>query len=134
MKMAFNADPDKQAIEVLFSSKTNKFDHPPSFLNGFPIVQVKETKHLGLSSIQFKFCEVYEFKDYQKNKADCRYNTMKHLNDFLPLKTLNQMNRFLFRPPLNYRDINYHVPNTVLPISEDWWISLCRQMEFIELP
>ena len=83
MKMAFNADPDKQAIEVLFSSKTNKFDHPPSFLNGFPIVQVKETKHLGLSSIQFKFCEAYEFKDYQKNKADCRYNNNDRPSFFL---------------------------------------------------
>ena len=45
-KMAFNPDPNKQANEVLFSCKTKKVDHPPLFFNGFPVVQVKETKHL----------------------------------------------------------------------------------------
>ena len=46
--MAFNPDPNKQANEVLFSCKTKKVDHPPLNFNGFPVVQVKETKHLGL--------------------------------------------------------------------------------------
>ena len=52
-KMAFNPDPNKQANEVLFSCKTKKVDHPPISFNGFPVVQVKETKHLGLV-LQFK--------------------------------------------------------------------------------
>ena len=51
--MAFNPDPIKQENEVLFSCKTKKIDHPPIFFNGFPVVQVKETKHLGLI-LQFK--------------------------------------------------------------------------------
>ena len=31
LKMAFNPDPNKQANEVLFSSKKKKVDHPPTF-------------------------------------------------------------------------------------------------------
>ena len=52
-KMEFNPDPNKQANEVLFSCKTKKVDHPPLSFNGFPLVQVEETKHLGLV-LQFK--------------------------------------------------------------------------------
>ena len=52
-KMAFNPDPNKQANEVLFSCKTKKVEHPALSFNGFPVVQVKETKHLGLV-LQFK--------------------------------------------------------------------------------
>ena len=51
--MAFNTDPNKQANEVLFSCKTKSVDHPQKFFNGFPVVQVKETKHQGLV-LQFK--------------------------------------------------------------------------------
>ena len=46
--MAFNPDPNKQANEVLFSCKNKAVDHPPILFNGHPVVQVKETKHLGL--------------------------------------------------------------------------------------
>ena len=46
--MAINPDPNKQANESLFYCNTKPVNHPPILINGFPVVQVKETKHLGL--------------------------------------------------------------------------------------
>ena len=129
-KMAFNPDPNKQANEVLFSCKTKKVDHPPLIFNGFPVVQVKETKHLGLvlqSSLNF----VKHLTEKVK-KAKQIVGIMKHLNDLLPLKTLNQMYKSLVRPHLDYCDIIYHIPHTIRPPSEGCGISLHHLMEFVE--
>ena len=128
--MAFNPDPNKQANEVLFSCKTKKVDHPPLIFNGFPVVQVKETKHLGLvlqSSLNF----VKHLTEKVK-KAKQIVGIMKHLNDLLPLKTLNQMYKSLVRPHLDYCDIIYHIPHTIRPPSEGCGISLHHLMEFVE--
>ena len=127
-KMAFNPDPNKQANEVLFSCKTKKVDHPPLFFNGFPVVQVKETKHLGLI-LQFNLNFVKHLIEKMK-KAKQIIGIMKHLNFLLPFKTLNQMYKSLVRPHLDYCDIIYHIPQTVRPPPEG--ISLHHQMESIE--
>ena len=127
-KMAFNPDPNKQANEVLFSCKTKKVDHPPLFFNGFPVVQVKETKHLGLI-LQFNLNFVKHLIEKMK-KAKQIIGIMKHLNYLLPFKTLNQMYKSLVRPHLDYCDIIYHIPQTVRPPPEG--ISLHHQMESIE--
>ena len=47
-KMQFNPDISKQAIEVIFSHKNNKPDHPLLVFNGIPVAREKSTKHLGL--------------------------------------------------------------------------------------
>ena len=79
-KMAFNPDPNKQANEVLFSCKTKKVDHPPIFFNGFPVVQVKETKHLGL---------ILHFE----------LNFEKHLMEKIKKAKKNYWNDKAFEPP-----------------------------------
>ena len=48
-KMAFNPEPNKQAVEVLFSKKINNPDHPPLYFNGYTVSKVKVHKHLGLN-------------------------------------------------------------------------------------
>ena len=126
-KMAFNPDPNKQANEVLFSCKTKKVDHPPIFFNGFPVVQVKETKHLGLF-LQFKLNFEKHLSEKIK-KAKRIIGIMKHLNYLLPLKTLNQMYKSLVRPHLDYCDIIYHIPQTVHPHGG---ITLNCHMESVE--
>ena len=127
-KMAFNPDPNKQANEVLFSCKTKKVDHPPLFFNGFPVVQVKETKHLGLI-LQFNLNFVKHLTEKMK-KAKRIIGIIKHLNYLLPFKTLNQMYKSLVRPHLDYCDIIYHIPQTVRPPPEG--VTLHHQMESIE--
>ena len=56
-KLEFNPNPTKQAIEVLFSCKISKPDHPPLMFNGSVVKKMKEHKHLGLtldSSLSYK--------------------------------------------------------------------------------
>ena len=129
-KMAFNPDPNKQANEVLFSCKTKKVDHPPIYFNGFPVVKVSETKHLGLilqSKLSFEKHLTEKIK-----KAKRIIGIIKHLNLLLPFKTLNQMYKSLVRPHLDYCDIIYHIPQLVHPPSEGGGVTLNYLMELTE--
>ena len=47
-KMVFNPDITKQAIEVIFSVKKNKPDHPELIFNDIPVARQDHTKHLGV--------------------------------------------------------------------------------------
>ena len=44
-RMSFNPDPNKQAVEVTFSTKRVKTDHPDILFGGVPVVKVEEHKH-----------------------------------------------------------------------------------------
>ena len=55
---------------------------------------------------------------------------MKHLNNLLPFKSLNQMYKSLVRPHLDYCDIVYHIPPTVRNPPEG--VTLHHQMEMVE--
>ena len=44
--MSFNPDPQKQAVELIFS--TRKANHPIILFNNLPMMQVVEHKHLGI--------------------------------------------------------------------------------------
>ena len=46
--MVFNPDITKQAIEVIFSCKKKKTDHPELIFNGIPVARESFTKHLGV--------------------------------------------------------------------------------------
>ena len=46
--MVFNPDITKQAIEVIFSVKTIKPDHPEYIFNEIPVARKDCTKHLGV--------------------------------------------------------------------------------------
>ena len=94
------------------------------------MVQVKETKHLGLV-LQFKLnFEKHLFEKMKKAKRII--GMVKHLNYLLPLKTLNQMYKSLVRPHLDYCDIIYHIPQTVHPQSVGGGITLNSHMERVE--
>ena len=47
-KMVFNPDISKQAIEVIFSVKKKKPEHPELLFNGIPVSREDHTKHLGV--------------------------------------------------------------------------------------
>ena len=47
-KMSFNPDPDKQAVEVLFSRQNNTVQHPPLYFNNAQVPKEEKHKHSGL--------------------------------------------------------------------------------------
>ena len=47
-KMVFNPDITKQAVEVIFSVKKKKPNHPDLEFNGIPVACEDHTKHLGV--------------------------------------------------------------------------------------
>ena len=107
--MAFNPDPTKQATEIIFTCKKKDIDHPELTFNGAYVARVKEHKHLGLilePNLSFKR-HLYE----KMVKAKQNIGIIKHLNKFLPFKTLNQMYKALVRSHLDYCDIIYHTIN-----------------------
>ena len=118
-KMSFNPDPNKQATEMLFSQKINKVDHPDLYFNGSIVTRVTEHGHLGLvltPKLKFENHLVIKIK-----KAKKVIGIIKHLNRYLPLKSLDQMYKILVRPHLEYCDFIYHLPasNQLLPGEMD---------------
>ena len=87
--MEFNPYPNKQANEVLFSCKKVSPIHPHLIFNGTVVKKVNEQKHLGLildSGWSFR-----KHLDEKIIKAKKYIGIIKHLSQFLPLKTLDQM-------------------------------------------
>ena len=127
-KMAFNPDPNKQANEILFSCKKKAVNHPQLVFNGSPVLRVDEHKHLGL--ILTPTLNFAKHIAEKVKKAKRNIGIMKHLNKFLPIKTLIHMYKALVRSHLDYCDIVYHIP----PTSHDppFGISLHDHMETIE--
>ena len=130
-KMAFNPDPTKQATEILFSRKKKSIKHPDLIFNGTPVSRVKEHKHLGLilqNNLSFE-----KHLNEKMIKAKRNIGIMKHLNKFLPLKTLTQMYKTLVRPHLDYCDIIYHIPPIMsIPCSGLRLHSLMEKVERIQ--
>ena len=46
--MSFNPDPQKQAVEFIFSRKKIKADHPELLFNNTSVMKLDEQKHLGI--------------------------------------------------------------------------------------
>ena len=69
-KMAFNPEPTKQAIEVLFSQKRTNYYHPPIHFNNSMVSRKDCHKHLGLT-------------------LDSKLTFNDHINEKLNLEFLN---------------------------------------------
>ena len=65
-KMLFNPDPNKQAVEILFSKKQHEKDnYPPQNFSGDKVQTAISQKHLGLV-LDFKL----DFNEYISNKIN----------------------------------------------------------------
>ena len=110
-KMEFNPDPTKQATELLFSCKNDSPIHPPILFNGIPVSKVDEHKHLGVildSKLSFQ-----SHVNEKITKTKKTIGIIKHLSQFLPIKTLIVMYKSLVRPHLDYCDVIIHSPPPV---------------------
>ena len=86
-RMSFNPDPQKQAVELLFSKKRNEIDHPVILFNNIPVKKVNEHKHLGII-LDSKL----SFSAHIKaaiSKARKGIGLLKYLSKYLPRHTLS---------------------------------------------
>jgi len=104
--MKFNPDISKQAIEVIFSSKYNKGDHPLLSFNEIPVARKESTKHIGMvldSKLSFR---QHILEGIEKAKKGL--SLMKFLSRFVNRKTLELTYTMHVRPHLEYGDILFH--------------------------
>ena len=100
--MVFNPDITKQAIEIIFSCKNKKTDHPELAFNGIPIAREPFTKHLGVyldSGLNF----VKHIKE-QVVKAMKVLSLLKYVDR----NVLDLSYKMYVRPHLDYGDVIYH--------------------------
>ena len=127
-KMAFNPDPAKQAVELIFSQKKIKPCHPPLIFNGAQVQLTDNHKHLGLMlDSKLTFDNHINEKIAIARKV---IGIIKFLSTFSPIKTLDQIYKMFVRPHLDYCDVIYHSP----PISDPYTanVHLTSAMERIE--
>ena len=107
--MSFNPDLNKEAQEVVFSSKLSKSSHPKILFNNASVVSASWQKHLGMfldESLNFS----YHIKE-KMSKAMKGIGIIKKLSKKLPWYTLITICKSFVRPHLDYGDIIYDQPN-----------------------
>ena len=127
-RMSFNPDPQKQAVEIIFSRKRNKIDHPVILFNDTPVKKVDEHKHLGLL-LDSKLSFAAHIKA-AIGKSRKSIGLLKYLSNYLPRHTLNELYKLYVRPHLDYGDVIYHIPAKVCEFSGN--VTLPNLMEKLE--
>ena len=105
-KMVFNPDITKQAIEVIFSVKKNKPDHPELIFNDIPVARKDHTKHLGVF-----LDNRLNFSKHTKEaiiKAKKGINLLKYVSKYASRNVLDTCYKLYVRPHLDYGDVIYH--------------------------
>ena len=105
-KIIFNPDLTKQAIEVIFSVKKNKPQHPDLTMNGVPVAKNDRTKHLGVYlDSGLNFCKHVKKAVLKALKG---VSLLKYLSKYVDSYVLNLSYKLYVRPHLDYGDIIYH--------------------------
>ena len=105
-KMIFNPDITKHAIEVIFSVKKKKPEHPELIFNGIPVARQDYTKHLGVyldSRLNFS-----KHRREAIIKASKGISLLKYLSKYVSRKVLDLCYKLYVRPHLDYGDVIYH--------------------------
>ena len=105
-KMVFNPDVNKQAIEVIFSVKKKKSEHPKLLFNHIPVSREDYTKHLGVyldSGLNFS-----KHVREAVMKATKGVSLLKYLSKYVCRKVLDLSYKLYVRPHLDYGDVIYH--------------------------
>ena len=106
-KLVFNPDISKQAVEVIFSNKSNIASPFPLTFNGIPVKQVKDTKHLGLildSKLNFS-----NHMNEKLGKARSSIGVMKQVKKWVDTKSLENIYKLYVRPHLEYGDLVFEI-------------------------
>ena len=103
--MSFNPDPSKQAQEVLFSRKLNKYYHLPLAFNNNNLPETDSQKHLDII-----LDNCLSFANNLKmilNKVNKTAWLLRKLHNILPRPALLTIYKSFIRPHLDYGDIIY---------------------------
>ena len=107
-RMSFNPDPRKQAVELIFSKKTAKTDHPQVLFNDAPVMKIDQHKHLGvILDPKLSFSAHIQAAVSKSRKA---IGMLRFLSKYLSRNTLNELYKLYVRPHLDYGDVIYHIP------------------------
>ena len=116
-RMSFNPDPQKQAVELLFSKKRQGIDHPVILFNNVLVEKVDEHRHLGI---------ILDSKppfSAQINSAISKtrkgVGMLKYLSKYLPRHILSELYKLHARPHLDYGDVIYHIPSKICEFSQN---------------
>ena len=110
MKMSFNSDPNKQAVELCFSNKCDKGNYPLLHFNSTD-VQVGDSKKY-LDSVLDSKLKFHEHIESEIAKCDKIISLMKKLSQILSKKSLLTIYKSFVRPNLDYADITSNKPLT----------------------
>ena len=127
-RMSFNSDPQKQAVELIFSTRKADANHPAVPFNNLPVIQIVEHKHLGLvldSKLSFSTHIRSAISKTRKGIGMLRF-----LSNYLPRNTLNGLYKLYVQPHLDYGDVMYHDPPNLCEFSGN--TTLSNQMGKIE--
>ena len=105
-KMIFNPGITKQAVEVIFSVRKHKTDHPEQTFNDVPVTREKSTKHLGVY-----LDERLSFSKHIREaliKAKKGISLLKCISKYVSRKVLDMTYKLYIRPHLDYGDVIYH--------------------------
>ena len=105
-KMVFNPSIDKQAIEIIFSTKHNKPTHPSIDLNNVPVARKEFTKHIGMY-----LDNCLNLSKHIKEAiltAQKGLSLLKYLSKYVSREVLNLSYKLYVRPHLDYGDVIYH--------------------------
>ena len=129
--MSFNPDPQKQAVELIFSTKRIEMNHPEIHFNNIPVMKVDEHKHLGIildSKLSFSAHIKAAITKTRKGVG-----LLKYLSKYLPRHTLNELFKLYVRPHLEYGDAIYHIPAKVCEFSGNTILSnLIEKLESVQ--
>merc|ERR1711872_607240 len=105
-KMKFNPDISKQAVEIVFSNKYKKPNHPPISFGGIPVARAESTKHIGLILDQRLSFKEHILESIEKAKQGL--SLMKFLSKYVNRRILDLTYIMHVRPHLEYGDIIYY--------------------------
>ena len=127
-RMSFNPDPQKQAVELIFSKKKIETNHPEILFNNTPVMQVVEHKHLGIVlDSKLSFSSHIKAAIYKATKG---IGIFRFLSRCLPKNTLNELYKLYIRPHLDCGDVIYHDPPKICEFSGN--VTLTNLMEKLE--
>ena len=131
LRLRFNPDITKQAVEVIFSTKTKPPVLPPLMFNNVPVKLLDEHKHLGIIlGKQLSFTSHINSKLSIARKG---LGPILRLRKYLPRTTLEQIFKTITRPHLEYGDIIFHQPPWTKEFSFDTrFIPLMQKLESLQ--